>query len=75
MVVLMARRKMIRSRSTQEQLDTADAQHSNPAQDERQQYRMICHVFESEDVSSFPQLLASLSSFCVDIYLNHKSQK
>lgn len=50
MVVLMARRKLIRSRSAQDQ-DSAVAQHSTPAEDEQQQYRMICHVFESEDVS------------------------
>lgn len=61
MVVLMARRKMIRSRSAQEQLDTADAQHLNPAQDEQRQYRMICHVFESEDVRTFLLLLTNLS--------------
>lgn len=50
MVVLMARRKMVRSRSAQEHLDTADVHHSNPTRDERRQYRMVCHVFESEDV-------------------------
>lgn len=62
MVVLMARRKMIHSHSVQEQVDTADPQHSNLAQDEQRQYRMICHVFESEDVRTFLLLLASLSS-------------
>lgn len=51
MVVLMARRKMIRSQSAQENLDTAETQHTNPARDDRRQYKMICHVFESEDVS------------------------
>lgn len=51
MVVLMARRKMIRSHSAQESLDTAETQHTNPARDDRRQYKMICHVFESEDVS------------------------
>ncbi|KAL0182038.1 hypothetical protein M9458_021413, partial [Cirrhinus mrigala] len=50
MVVLMARRKMIRSQSAQENLDTAETQHTNPARDDHRQYRMICHVFESEDV-------------------------
>lgn len=73
MVVLMARRKLIRSRSTQEQLDAADAQHLNPVQDERRQYRMICHVFESEDVRTFPLFLTSLSSLCLEIYLNQKN--
>ncbi|KAI4882714.1 hypothetical protein NFI96_028527, partial [Prochilodus magdalenae] len=56
MVVLMARRKMVRSRSAQENLDTADVQHSNPERDERRQYRMVCHVFESEDFQA--QLIA-----------------
>lgn len=50
MVVLMARRKMIRSQSAQENLDAAEMQHTNPARDDHRQYRMICHVFESEDV-------------------------
>lgn len=56
MVVLMARRTLIRSPSGQEHLDTADAQHT----DERVQYRMICHVFESEDVSPHSVLLLVL---------------
>lgn len=73
MVVLMARRKMIRSHSTQEQLDTSDSQLSNSAQDERQQYRMICHVFESEDVSTFLLLLLLISVLSVIVY--HKCQK
>lgn len=51
MVVLMARGKMIRSQSAQENLDTAEMQHTNPARDDQRQYKMICHVFESEDVS------------------------
>lgn len=51
MVVLMARKKMIRSQSAQENLDAADTHHTNPAQDDQRQYKMICHVFESEDVS------------------------
>lgn len=50
MVVLMARKKMVRSQSAQENLDAAETRHSNPRDDERQ-YKMICHVFESEDVS------------------------
>lgn len=75
MVVLMARRKMIRSHSAQEQLDAANAQSLNPAQDEHQQYRMICHVFESEDVSTFLLFLTNLSSLCHKTDLNHKYQK
>lgn len=48
MVVLMARGKMVRSQSAQENLDLGE--HSL-SPDDRRLYRMICHVFESEDVS------------------------
>lgn len=44
-VVVMARRRMPRSDS-QENLEASD-----PSQDSKRQYKMICHVFESEDVS------------------------
>jgi len=54
-VVLMARRRMARSDS-QENMEASD-----PAQDEKRQYKMICHVFESEDVSSSSQLCASVT--------------
>lgn len=43
-VVLMARRRMPRSNS-QENVEA-----SHPSQDGKRQYKMICHVFESEDV-------------------------
>ncbi|XP_074992010.1 amyloid-beta A4 precursor protein-binding family A member 1-like isoform X5 [Calonectris borealis] len=43
-VVLMARRRMPRSNSQ----DNVEASH--PSQDGKRQYKMICHVFESEDV-------------------------
>lgn len=43
-VVLMARRRMPRSNS-QENVGA-----SHPSQDGKRQYKMICHVFESEDV-------------------------
>ena len=46
-VVLMARRRMPRSNSQ----DNVEASH--PSQDGKRQYKMICHVFESEDVRSF----------------------
>ncbi|XP_010773308.1 amyloid beta A4 precursor protein-binding family A member 1-like isoform X2 [Notothenia coriiceps] len=49
MVVLMARGKMVRSRSTQENLDQA-AEQTTMSPDDRRLYRMICHVFESEDL-------------------------
>lgn len=52
-VVLMARRRMPRSNS-QENVEA-----SHPSQDGKRQYKMICHVFESEDVrvASFDLLL------------------
>lgn len=50
MVVLMARGKMVRSRSAQENLDHA-AEQTDLNHDDTRMYRMICHVFESEDVS------------------------
>lgn len=50
MVVLMARGKMVRSRSAQENLDHT-AEQTSMTHDDRRMYRMICHVFESEDVS------------------------
>lgn len=50
MVVLMARGKMVRSRSAQDNLENASEQ-TNMSHDDRRLYRMICHVFESEDVS------------------------
>ncbi|KAM6228365.1 amyloid-beta A4 precursor protein-binding family A member 1-like isoform 6-T7 [Spheniscus humboldti] len=45
-VVLMARRRMPRSNSR----DNMEASH--PSQDGKRQYKMICHVFESEDICS-----------------------
>lgn len=47
-VVLMARRRMPRPDS-QENVEASD-----PGQDSKRQYKMICHVFESEDVSRTP---------------------
>lgn len=44
-VVLMARRRMPRPDS-QENVEASD-----PGQESKRQYKMICHVFESEDVS------------------------
>uniref|UniRef100_A0A4W5KB14 PID domain-containing protein n=1 Tax=Hucho hucho TaxID=62062 RepID=A0A4W5KB14_9TELE len=57
-VVLMARRRMPRPDST----DSVEV--SEPDQDEKQsQYKMICHVFESEDVriSLYPYSQTSVS--------------
>lgn len=49
-VVLMARRRMPRSNSQ----DNVEASH--PSQDGKRQYKMICHVFESEDVRNYSVL-------------------
>ncbi|XP_062870516.1 amyloid-beta A4 precursor protein-binding family A member 1 isoform X2 [Trichomycterus rosablanca] len=65
MVVLMARRKMIRSHSAQEQQDTADTQHT----DEHVQYRMICHVFESEDAQLIAQSIGQAFSVAYQEFL------
>lgn len=54
-VVLMARRRMPRPDS-QENVEASD-----PGQDSKRQYKMICHVFESEDVSP----TATLQTCCV----------
>lgn len=45
-VVLMARRRLPHCDS-QENVEVSD-----PSQDSKHQHKMICHVFESEDVSS-----------------------
>ncbi|XP_051765610.1 amyloid-beta A4 precursor protein-binding family A member 1 isoform X6 [Ctenopharyngodon idella] len=69
MVVLMARRKMIRSHSAQESLDTAETQHTNPARDDRRQYKMICHVFESEDAQLIAQSIGQAFSVAYQEFL------
>ncbi|XP_058646254.1 amyloid-beta A4 precursor protein-binding family A member 1 isoform X1 [Onychostoma macrolepis] len=69
MVVLMARRKMIRSQSAQENLDAAEAQHTNPARDDHRQYRMICHVFESEDAQLIAQSIGQAFSVAYQEFL------
>ncbi|XP_050976793.1 amyloid-beta A4 precursor protein-binding family A member 1 [Labeo rohita] len=69
MVVLMARRKMIRSQSAQENLDSAETQHTNPARDDHRQYRMICHVFESEDAQLIAQSIGQAFSVAYQEFL------
>lgn len=69
MVVLMARGKMIRSQSAQENLDTAETQHTNPARDDRRQYKMICHVFESEDAQLIAQSIGQAFSVAYQEFL------
>lgn len=64
MVVLMARGKMVRSRSAQENLDNTGEQ-TTMSHDDRRLYRMICHVFESEDVSLKQSLMLNLLCFVI----------
>ena len=66
MVVLMARGKMVRSRSAQEHLNHTTDHTNSPARDDLPQYRMVCHVFESEDVSVCLQMIClTLTQVCV----------
>ncbi|XP_057177818.1 amyloid-beta A4 precursor protein-binding family A member 1 isoform X1 [Triplophysa rosa] len=69
MVVLMARKKMIRSQSAQENLDAADTHHTNPARDDQRQYKMICHVFESEDAQLIAQSIGQAFSVAYQEFL------
>uniref|UniRef100_A0A8D2DP75 Amyloid beta precursor protein binding family A member 1 n=1 Tax=Sciurus vulgaris TaxID=55149 RepID=A0A8D2DP75_SCIVU len=55
-VVLMARRRMPRSNS-QENVEA-----SHPSQDGKRQYKMICHVFESEDAQLIAQSIGQAFS-------------
>ncbi|KAG1971078.1 amyloid-beta A4 precursor protein-binding family A [Pimephales promelas] len=69
MVVLMARGKMIRSQSAQENLDRTETQHTNPARDDQRQYKMICHVFESEDAQLIAQSIGQAFSVAYQEFL------
>ncbi|XP_010876184.2 amyloid-beta A4 precursor protein-binding family A member 1 isoform X1 [Esox lucius] len=72
MVVLMARGKMVRSRSAQEHLNhTAEQpEHTlSPARDDRRQYRMVCHVFESEDAQLIAQSIGQAFSVAYQEFL------
>ncbi|XP_051540004.1 amyloid-beta A4 precursor protein-binding family A member 1-like [Myxocyprinus asiaticus] len=69
MVVLMARRKMIRSQSAQDNLDIAETQHTTPVHDDRRQYKMICHVFESEDAQLIAQSIGQAFSIVYQEFL------
>ncbi|XP_016130786.1 amyloid beta A4 precursor protein-binding family A member 1-like [Sinocyclocheilus grahami] len=62
-VVLMARRRMPRSDS-QENMEAPD-----PAQDEKRQYKMICHVFESEDAQLIAQSIGQAFSVAYQEFL------
>ncbi|XP_038143549.1 amyloid-beta A4 precursor protein-binding family A member 1 [Cyprinodon tularosa] len=68
MVVLMARGKMVRSRSAQENLDHASEQ-SSMNHDDRRMYRMICHVFESEDAQLIAQSIGQSFSVAYQEFL------
>lgn len=62
-VVLMARRRMPRP-DCQENVEASD-----PGQDSKRQYKMICHVFESEDVSP-TAVLYSISLFFIRVKMD-----
>uniref|UniRef100_A0A671XRR9 Amyloid beta (A4) precursor protein-binding, family A, member 1b n=1 Tax=Sparus aurata TaxID=8175 RepID=A0A671XRR9_SPAAU len=68
MVVLMARGKMVRSRSAQENLDHT-AEQTTMTQDDRRLYRMICHVFESEDAQLIAQSIGQSFSVAYQEFL------
>ncbi|XP_034565036.1 amyloid-beta A4 precursor protein-binding family A member 1-like [Notolabrus celidotus] len=68
MVVLMARGKMVRSRSAQENLDHA-AEQTTMSHDDRRLYRMICHVFESEDAQLIAQSIGQSFSVAYQEFL------
>ncbi|GAB0206791.1 amyloid-beta A4 precursor protein-binding family A member 1 [Grus japonensis] len=62
-VVLMARRRMLRSNSH----DNVEA--SYPSQDGKRQYKMICHVFESEDAQLIAQSIGQAFSVAYQEFL------
>ncbi|XP_037633052.1 amyloid-beta A4 precursor protein-binding family A member 1 isoform X1 [Sebastes umbrosus] len=62
-VVLMARRRMPRSDS-QENVEASD-----PGQDTKRQYKMICHVFESEDAQLIAQSIGQAFSVAYQEFL------
>uniref|UniRef100_A0AAQ5YN31 Amyloid beta (A4) precursor protein-binding, family A, member 1b n=1 Tax=Amphiprion ocellaris TaxID=80972 RepID=A0AAQ5YN31_AMPOC len=68
MVVLMARGKMVRSRSAQENLDHT-AEQTTMNHDDRRLYRMICHVFESEDAQLIAQSIGQSFSVAYQEFL------
>lgn len=62
-VVLMARRRVPRSNS-QEHVEA-----SHPSQDGKRQYKMICHVFESEDAQLIAQSIGQAFSVAYQEFL------
>uniref|UniRef100_A0A8C7LXP5 Amyloid beta (A4) precursor protein-binding, family A, member 1b n=1 Tax=Oncorhynchus kisutch TaxID=8019 RepID=A0A8C7LXP5_ONCKI len=69
MVVLMARGKMVRSRSAQEHLNHTTDHTNSPARDDLPQYRMVCHVFESEDAQLIAQSIGQAFSVAYQEFL------
>ncbi|XP_069631187.1 amyloid-beta A4 precursor protein-binding family A member 1-like isoform X3 [Haliaeetus albicilla] len=62
-VVLMARRRIPQSNSR----DNVEASH--PSQDGKRQYKMICHVFESEDAQLIAQSIGQAFSVAYQEFL------
>ncbi|MEE6459296.1 hypothetical protein FKM82_000593 [Ascaphus truei] len=62
-VVLMARRRLPRTNS-QESVEA-----SHPSQDGKRQYKMICHVFESEDAQLIAQSIGQAFSVAYQEFL------
>ncbi|XP_072309188.1 amyloid-beta A4 precursor protein-binding family A member 1-like [Eucyclogobius newberryi] len=67
MVVLMARGKMVRSRSAQDQQEPSEEQSHSP--DHQRVYKMICHVFESEDAQLIAQSIGQSFSVAYQEFL------
>ncbi|XP_076875249.1 amyloid-beta A4 precursor protein-binding family A member 1 isoform X3 [Brachyhypopomus gauderio] len=68
-VVLMARGKIVRSHSVQEQLGLVDSHLPSPTMDPHPQYRMVCHVFESEDAQLIAQSIGQAFSVAYQEFL------
>ncbi|XP_034027149.1 amyloid-beta A4 precursor protein-binding family A member 1 [Thalassophryne amazonica] len=62
-VVLMARRRMPRTDSQD------DVEASDPGEDNKRQYKMICHVFESEDAQLIAQSIGQAFSVAYQEFL------
>ncbi|XP_074934021.1 amyloid-beta A4 precursor protein-binding family A member 1-like isoform X2 [Phalacrocorax aristotelis] len=62
-VVLMAHRQMLQSNSR----DSVEASH--PSQDGKRQYKMICHIFESEDAQLIAQSIGQAFSVAYQEFL------
>lgn len=65
MVVLIARGKLVRSRSAQDHMDSTE----DHSPDHKRVYRMICHVFESEDAQLIAQSIGQSFSVAYQEFL------